>query len=478
MGLVSERLRARGDDDLAWALLDAVPDATLIVAADGEIVFANVGVEAVFGHPAAELVGMVVDELVPESSRGVHRAHRVRYLAEPSVRPMGSGIDLRARHRDGSEFPVEVSLSPLRLGDEVYAVAAVRDISGRLSVEDQLRRVLGTLDASDDGVFMFDASTLRFTFVNDGAVRMSGYSCEELLAMSPLHLDPDATDAEYRALVRSLLADPAATAVREGVLIRKAGVEVAVESSLHSAPAGRDASRWIVMLTRDVTARRSAEAELARSQEALRRAEAVLAIADDRERIARDLHDTVIQQLYGEALNLQAAVATVEDPRRTRERLDAAVDGIDSAIKELRMTVFRLQGGSVAPGGLRGRLLNIVTDVNTALGFEPRLQFDGLLETIDDEVAEHLTAVLREALSNVVRHADADRVRVAVEVGDHVTLAVADNGAGVPSEVLGGNGLTNMASRARDLGGRFDVTPQPGGGTLLVWRVPSHPPTP
>ena len=83
----------------------------------------------------------------------------------------------------------------------------------------------------------------------------------------------------------------------------------------------------------------------------------------------------------------------------------------------------------------------------------------GVVVAFDDEIAAHLTAVLREALSNVVRHADADRVRV--EVGDHVTLAVADNGRGVPDEVLGGNGLTNMASRARDLGGRLDVTPNP-----------------
>src|SRR6185295_505386 len=118
----------------------------------------------------------------------------------------------------------------------------------------------------------------------------------------------------------------------------------------------------------------------------------------------------------GEGLNLQAALHAVDEP--VRGRLQSTIDGLDETIRELRMAVFALQGAGAAPGGLRGRLLAVITDCTEGLGFEPRLQFDGPIETIDDQIAEHLVPVLREALSNVARHAHAHNVRVSVSVGD------------------------------------------------------------
>ncbi len=200
MGARSPLLKAFGDD-FAWSLLDATPDATLIVAGTGEIVFVNDHAGDLFGYPLEDLLGRVVDDLLPESLVAVHRAHRTRYRAEPTVRAMGAGSELRARRSDGSEFAVEISLSPLRLGDDVFVIAAVRDVSDRVEAEDQLHRVLRTLDATDDGVFIFDAETLRFSFVNEGAVRLVGYSRDELLTMSPLHLNPYTTESEYRRIV-------------------------------------------------------------------------------------------------------------------------------------------------------------------------------------------------------------------------------------------------------------------------------------
>ena len=255
-------------------------------------------------------------------------------------------------------------------------------------------------------------------------------------------------------------------------MLRKDGSEVPVEKTFRSAPTGRDGNSWVITLARDVTARLAAEAELRQSQDALRQAEQVLVVAADRERIARDLHDTVIQRLFAEGLNLQGAIARVHDPDGTRARLESTIDGLDHAIKDLRMAVFSLQNAGASPGGLRGRLLEVVTDATAALGFEPRLQFDGPIESIDHRIAEHLIPVLREALSNVAHHARARNVRVAIGVGDDVVLTVADDGVGVPEEVLGGRGLTNMADRSQHLAGEFTITNQPGGGSLLTWRVP------
>jgi len=294
--------------------------------------------------------------------------------------------------------------------------------------------------------------------------------------MTPLHLNPYTTDDEYRRLVAELLDNDTASIVRQVPLLRKDGREVPVEKTLQSAPTGRDGNNWVITLARDITARLATEAELRNSQDALRQAEQVMAVADDRERIARDLHDTVIQRLFGEGLHLQATLRCVDEP--VRARLQSTIDGLDQTIKELRMAIFSLQGAGAAPGGLRGRLLAVITESTAGLGLEPRLQFDGPIETIDDHIAEHLAPVLREALSNITRHAQAHNVRVTVTVADDITLTVADDGIGVPEQILGGRGLTNTAERARALGGRFTLEAQPSGGSLLTWQVPVEQPAP
>ena len=474
MGVRSPLLKSYGDD-FAWGLLDAAPDATVIVAGSGEIVFVNDHAGELFGFELRDMLGRVVDDLLPDALRAVHRAHRTRFRAEPSVRTMGAGSELWARKSDGSEFPVEISLSPLHLDEDVFVVAAVRDVTARVAAEDALHQVLRTLDATDDAVFIFDAVSLRFSFVNEGAVRLVGYRRDELLAMTPLHLNPFTTEAEYRRIVDALVADGASSLTRRSVMVAKDGSEVPVEKTLHSASVGRD-GRWsVITLARDITSRLAAEAELRHNQEALRQAEQVVAVAEDRERIARDLHDTVIQRLFAEGMSLQAGLTDVRDPQRTRARLESAIDGLDATIKELRMAVFSLQGAVASPAGLRGRLLQIVTDAAAGLGFEPRLQFDGPVETMEVHIAAELLPVLREALSNIVHHAQASHVRVVVTVAGDVTLTVSDDGIGVPAEVLGGRGLTNMADRAHDLRGHFTIAPGPSDGSLLTWRVPAQP---
>jgi PAS domain S-box-containing protein len=470
MGARSPLLLAHGDD-FAWSFIDAVPDATLIVAGTGQIVFANDHACELFGYPAEDLLGRVVEDLLPAAVAQIHRAHRTRFQARPTVRAMAAGLEVSARRADGSELAVEISLSPVRFGDDDYTVAAVRDVSDRADADAQLHRVVRTLDASDDGIFIFDATTMLYSFVNDGAVRLSGYDRDELLTMTPLHLSPDTTDAEQRRLVQSLIADEDSSVVSQARMLRKDGSEVVVETTYQSARSRRDTTTWVITLARDITVRLAHDEELARSQQALREAETVVAVVEDRERIARDLHDTVIQRLFGEGLIMQSILPLVD--QRAADRIRTTIDGIDETIKELRMAVFFLQGSGAAPGGLRGRLLAAITDSTTTLGFEPRLQFDGPIETIDTHTADELVHVLREALSNIARHANATTARVAIDVTTDITLTVSDNGTGLPDHVLGGHGLTNMNQRAHHLGGTFTTTNQPTGGTQLTWRVPS-----
>ena len=181
-----------------------------------------------------------------------------------------------------------------------------------------------------------------------------------------------------------------------------------------------------------------------------------LTLAADRERIARDLHDTVIQRLFATGLSLQSSLSRIHD-LELRSRLQEAVDDLDTTIRQVRSTIFALEQPAPATVGLRTRVLSICEEAVRSLGFEPEVRFSGPIEErVDEPVAVELLSSLREALSNVARHAEARWVRVSLAVGDEVSLVVADDGVG-PGRRLeeGGRGIANMQARARSLGGRF-----------------------
>lgn len=202
-----------------------------------------------------------------------------------------------------------------------------------------------------------------------------------------------------------------------------------------------------------------------------------LTLVEDRERIAADLHDTVIQRLFATGLGLQAVVRSIADPQAAA-RVEAAVTDLDETIRQIRTTIFALQAPRVSGRSVRGEILALATEAAASLGYEPHLLLDGPIDTaVSRDVATHLLAVLREALSNVVRHASAHRVDVEVRVNDgELHAEVSDDGVG-PGDGSrpAGRGLINLAHRAEALGGSMDLTPGAGGrGTRLEWRVPAY----
>ncbi|MBE4733528.1 MULTISPECIES: GAF domain-containing protein [Streptomyces] len=201
-----------------------------------------------------------------------------------------------------------------------------------------------------------------------------------------------------------------------------------------------------------------------------------IAVLEDRDRIARDLHDLAIQRLFATGMTLQSAGRFIEHAEAS-ERVLRAVDDLDETIKIIRSTIFGLRSRESATGvGLRARVVRVVGEAAPVLGFAPSLRLEGLLDTdVPKEVADHVVAVLSEALTNVARHARASRADVVVEAAAReVRLTVSDDGVGIPAEGRR-SGLRNMAERARQSGGELETTSPPGGGTTLVWRVPSTP---
>lgn len=219
------------------------------------------------------------------------------------------------------------------------------------------------------------------------------------------------------------------------------------------------------------------QAELACELAERRRDSEALSLFADRDRIARNLHDLVIQRLFATGMALEGAANMIAvNPRDAGERIRRAVTDLDVTIREIRTTVFALQQPVDHATSLRAKIIEVVDDAAKTLGFDPSVQFDGLIDTIVGEyVAEQLLAVLREALSNVARHAAATAVGIVVSAHDKVVLQVSDNGVGMS---LNGrrSGLANMETRAGQLGGRLVVGRAEAGasrpGTVVCWSVP------
>jgi len=200
-----------------------------------------------------------------------------------------------------------------------------------------------------------------------------------------------------------------------------------------------------------------------------------LAVVEDRERIARDLHDTVIQRLFATGLALQATARMARsDPMTTANRIETAVDELDVTIKHIRSAIFALESSASSEYELRSRILATVNDVSEVLEFEPHVLLDGPIDTaVPDDIGEELLATLREALSNARRHSHATAITVEVIVADKLRLRVTDNGVGLQGEPrTNGHGLRNMAARAQRLGGTSTLTPVGTGGLVVDWIVP------
>jgi signal transduction histidine kinase len=199
-------------------------------------------------------------------------------------------------------------------------------------------------------------------------------------------------------------------------------------------------------------------------------------LLDERERIARDLHDDVIQRLFATGLTLEA-VAQLSDPV-SQQRIRGAVDDLNVSIRHIRATIFELNQRRSSVASLRADILDVCEQAAASLGFKPSCDIQGLIDTsVEEPWRSHLLLCLREALSNVARHAHATSVAVGIRVvRDRLELRVADDGVGYrPIAGRGASGIDNMRVRAGALGGTFSIQTGPTGGTVVAWDVSLQP---
>ena len=324
-------------------LLDSAPDGMIVVGPDGRIVVANARMEELFGYRRDELIGQTPEVLVPDASKAAHVAYREGYERNPHTRPMGSGLALSGRRKDGSSFPVEISLSPRETPDGTLILAAVRDVTERVRLEEERR-------------------------------------------------------------------------------------------ALHDA---------------------------ARSQ-------------NERDRIAMDLHDGIIQSIFGVGLGLEIAA---EEARGTEAEalIERSIERLNEVIRDIRGYIFELRPMSYAHD-LADSLKHLAGSFRASSPIAIELDVAPDLPATDDALGVAIFQITQEALANVRKHSQARRVRVAVaQTHGDLTMTVEDDGIGFDAAAERDEehrGLRNLFERADSIGGRISIESEAGRGTVVSLAVP------
>lgn len=308
----------------------------------------------------------------------------------------------------------------------------------------------------------------------DGSITAVNGPFESLFGFAPntavgTHVDaliPDAAQEEHARHRSDFHGAPSVRSMGASRLLegrRCDGSLFPVNVSLSPAEVGGNAV--VVAAIRDLSERVAVEADRA---EAERRR----SIAEDHDRIGRELHDTVVQHLFALGLRLQGLPGLLDDEHASRV-INDSVDTIDSVIAQVRSSIHGLRRGTAEEVGFREQVLAVVSEMDEMLPSTPTVEFGGSHETPPDgAIVANLLPVLREALSNAGRHSGASAVWVKVATGPDVTLEVIDNGSGLPVSIER-SGLANIATRAHALGGTFEISQADPTGTHLCWRVPN-----
>lgn len=313
------------------------------------------------------------------------------------------------------------------------------------------------IESSPDGLMLVDEAGV-IVLVNPVVTQLFGRSEAELVGSSVDDLVPPEFRGTHGAHRANYAAHATIRPMGTGPRLfaqHASGTMFPVEVSL--SPVVIDAHQHTIATIRDVSDRQETAAEMAMLQ--------------DRERIARDLHDMIIQRLFAAGMSLQA-VQDQARPPAVAERIASTIDELDATIRELRAAIFRL-GQQNERRSLSAHLTELVHDRARHLGFEPDLRLIGDLDHLPDFIADQLVATVSEGLSNIVRHANATRAEVRLERhGSRLTLQIVDDGCGLPSTPKRSGGLSNMMWRAAELGGTCTIGANEPSGTVLDWKVP------
>ena len=456
-------------------LLEAAPDAVVIVDKDGRIALVNTQTETQFGYGRNELLGQPVEMLMPERYRAIHRGHRGGFLQAPRVRAMGANLELLGLRKDGTEFPIEISLSPMETSGENLVSSAIRDVTARKSAEATVKSQAEFLNAANDAIWAAGRDE-TITYWNQGAQRLYGWTAKDAIGKSPHELLHTKFPVPFEEIARQRQ-----DGGWQGELVhtRRDGTKVTVASSWTTLKdAEGNLTGWLEINT-DISERKRAEESLrAVSGRLLQMQE------DERRHIGRELHDGLGQYLSVLKMgldSLRTAVGLAGDG--AGEKLAECVHLAEQSLTEVRTASYLLYPPMLDELGLQSAIPMYLEGFAKRAGVRTTFEVPPDFGRAPRDIELALFRVLQESLTNVHRHSGSTTVHVQIAVQDGViSLAIRDAGKGIPRDKLDifqkglpgtlGVGLRGMNERMRQFGGKLEVSSTSQGTTVRV-TIPS-----
>ena len=452
------------------AILEAVADGIITVDEQGIIDSFNPAAEKIFRYTATEAAGQNISELIPDYYGPVTADQASDPLEALSPRSVEFKRELEGRRKDGSTFPIDLAVTEIEIAGRRYFISIVGDLTEQLAGQDEERRMAAIVNSVGDAIISCDTQGIIDSW-NSGAEVLYGYTAQEAIGR-PLHIiTPREFASAFDERIETAIARETSGNFETQRLTKdERKVEVSISVSRIFDAQGNVIG--LVAVHRDVSSQKLAE-----------KGQRDLAVVEERNRLAREIHDTLAQSLTMMVLRLELAGETMEsDPAAAREELESVKLLATKCLEEARRSVWDLQPQALDSAGLV-EAVQVEVERLWESNIEGELRVSGAEAiAMDPRNRSAALRIVQEALNNIINHSKAKTAVVALRFEpESLRITVVDNGIGfepravrVISPMAGGFGLNNMQERARLTGGSMQVHSNPGQGTSVVVYIPYH----